>query len=359
MNPTSHVTLIPLTILRLTPPGRSAIASLRLEGEKTVEVFKWLTSKSTLARNVPVYARFPLDISGASEEVVIHLLDENRLEIHSHGGEAVVAAIMQTLKTRFQATELSWSDWGLKGESSQTQIALSLIPYAKTERIAKILLDQYHGALDRELAVIQNHSTEEAERRLARLRENEKLGHRILEPFRVVLFGPVNSGKSSLLNALVGFQRVIVHSEAGTTRDAVQVESVIDGWPVVLIDTAGIRQSDHELEQEGIRRSWESVQNADLVLNLIDPKAAAIPLDHPEILAVVNKCDLPEVQAVADMYPDAVRVSAKTGEGIETLLQQIAERLVPHPPKPGEAVPLKMRNEILLSADPILFPVLP
>jgi len=341
MNPVSLLdTLIPLTIIRLTPPGRSAIASLRLEGEKVAEIFKWLTSKSTLTRNVPVYARFPLDISGASEEVVLHLFDENHLEIHSHGGEAVVTAVVQTLKNRFLTAELSWGDWVLKNKPSQTQIALSLIPYTKTERIAKILLDQYHGALDRELAAIQNHSTEEAERRLARLRENEKLGYRILEAFRVVLFGPVNSGKSSLLNALVGFQRVIVHHEAGTTRDAVQVEGVIDGWPVVLIDTAGIRQADHELEQEGIRRSWESVQNADLVLNLIDPQAAAVPLDHPEILEVVNKCDLPEVQAVADQSPNAIRVSAKTGEGIETLLQRIAERLVPHPPEPGEAVPL-------------------
>ena len=337
-----------MNIIRLTPPGRSAVASLRVEGENLAEIFRRLTVTSPLSRNRPIYARFPLEISDAPEEVVLHLLDENRLEIHSHGGEAVVAAIMQTLKNRFQAAELSWSDWVLNnpepGQPQQVQTALSMIPSTKTERVAKILLDQYHGALDRELAVIQECSAGEAGRRLERLRENAKLGHRILTPFRIVLFGPVNSGKSSLLNALVGFQRVIVHQDAGTTRDAVHVESVIDGWPVTLIDTAGIRPTSHELEQEGIRRSWESVQNADLVLNLLDltqPKRETeIKPDHPEILEVAGKCDLPEIQTAAHLHPDAVKVSAKTGEGIETLLRQIAGRLVPHPPAIGEAVPL-------------------
>jgi len=337
-----------MNIVRLTPPGRSAIASLLVEGKEIAELYTFLSSKSFPSSKTPIYARFPLETVDGAEEVVLHLLDENRLEIHSHGGEAVVRAIAQTLKNRFQATESAWSDWVLKnpesGKKEQARTALSMIPFAKTERIAKILLDQYHGALDRELAAIRDCTPEEAELRLARLRENGKLGRRILEAFRIVLFGPVNSGKSSLLNTLVGFQRVVVHRDAGTTRDAVAVESVIDGWPVTLIDTAGIRQADHELEQEGIRRSWESVQNADLVLSIIDlskPKRETeIHLGHVEIHDVVTKWDLPEVQAEANLYPDAARVSAKTGEGIETLLQQIARRLVPHPPDIGEAVPL-------------------
>ncbi|MCL2304514.1 MAG: 50S ribosome-binding GTPase [Planctomycetaceae bacterium] len=353
-----------MNIIRMTPPGRSAIASLRVEGKNLAEIFEWLSVKSPPSRNpsqnTPIYTRLPLEISDASEEVVLHLLDENRLEIHSHGGEAVVSAIVQTLKNKFQAVELPWSEWVLKHseskQSQQMQVALSMIPFAKTERIAKILLDQYHGALDRELATIRNSSPEEAKRRLARLQENGKLGRRILTPFQIVLFGPVNSGKSSLLNALVGFQRVVVHHDAGTTRDAVHVESVIDGWPVLLIDTAGIRQTDHELEQEGIKRSWESVLDADLVLNLIDlssptkaTERGGIKLDHPEILDVVTKCDLSEVQAEANLYPDAVKVSAKTGEGIETLLQRIAGRLVPHPPEIGEAVPLAQIDPVPFS----------
>jgi len=337
-----------MNIVRLTPPGRSAIASLLVEGNETAGLPGFLSRKSPLSRNTPVYTRLPLEISDAPEEVVLHLLDDGRLEIHSHGGEAVIRAIMQTLKTRFQATEQSWSDWVLSNpeseKSRQVRTALAMIPQAKTERIAGILLDQYHGALDRELAAIQNGSAAEAERRLKRLRENEKLGRRILAPFRIVLFGPVNSGKSSLLNALVGFERVVVHREAGTTRDAVCVESVIDGWPVTLMDTAGIRRTDHELEQEGIKRSWESVQNADLVINIIDhsllKNETKIKLDHPAVLDVVSKWDLPEVQAEAGKYPDAACVSAKTGEGIETLQQRIAKRLVPNPPQIGEAVPL-------------------
>ncbi len=285
-----------------------------------------------------------MDLAGSSEEVVLHRLDETRLEIHSHGGEAVVAAIMQTLKNRFHATELSWTDWIAASNGDQKRIALSLIPFAKTERIAGILLDQYHGALERELTAILGCNPSEAEARTARLRENEKLGRRILTPFRIVLFGPVNSGKSSLLNAMVGFERVIVHQEAGTTRDSVGVESVIDGWPVTLVDTAGIRSTEHELEREGIERSWDSVQNADLVLEIVDltrnEKERKTELDFPGKLMIVNKWDLPEVRAEADSYADAVRVSAKTGEGIETLLERISKRLVPNPPEPGEAVPL-------------------
>ena len=137
------------SIIRLTPPGRSAVASIRVEGEKIAEILKHLRSENA-SRSTPVFARFPLDGLETREEVVLHILDENRLEIHSHGGEAVVAAIMQMLRKQFGATEIPWSDWIVDdqaaGKSEQVKKAIALIPYAKTGRIAQILVDQYHGA---------------------------------------------------------------------------------------------------------------------------------------------------------------------------------------------------------------------
>ena len=336
------------SIIRLTPPGRSAVASIRVEGENIAKILKHLRRENA-SRSTPIFARFPLEGLGTREEVVLHILDENRLEIHSHGGEAVVAAITQTLRKQFGAMEIPWNDWIAEsqavGKSEQVKKAIALIPYAKTERVAQILVDQYHGALEREMAAMQNCDAAEKERRNARLVENAKLGRRILTPHKIVLFGPVNSGKSSLLNAIVGFQRVIVHADAGTTRDAVGVESVIDGWPVTIVDTAGIRTTDHEIEQEGIRLAWESVQTADLVLKIVDltqkKNEPIIPLEHSNVLTIVNKCDLPEVQkSAATLFPAALKISAKTGEGLENLLDQISKRLVPNPPQSGEAIPL-------------------
>ena len=105
------------------------------------------------------------------------------------------------------------------------------------------------------------------------------VGTHLTTPWRVVLTGRTNVGKSSLINALAGFERAIVSHQPGTTRDVVTTVTAIDGWPVQLADTAGLRISDDELETAGVRLAVETVQSADLIIAVEDAAAANEPTD--------------------------------------------------------------------------------
>ena len=124
--------------------------------------------------------------------------------------------------------------------------AIALLADARTERTAAILLDQYNGAWGRALANIRTSlsaaRTASAAAQIQSLLRLEPLAAHLVQPWRVVVIGPPNVGKSSLTNALLGFQRTIVHDQPGTTRDAVAIQLAIDGWPVELVDTAGLRK---------------------------------------------------------------------------------------------------------------------
>lgn len=148
-------------------------------------------------------------------------------------------------------------------------------------------------------------------------------GERVREGFVVVLAGPPNAGKSSLLNALARREVAIVSAVAGTTRDAIEVRLDLAGLPVILIDTAGLRESSDPVEAEGVRRALGLVARADLVLGLrsIDSEPER---SYPgqSVLAIATKCDLP-----GDLLPDEMGVSALTGDGLARLLETIVARL--------------------------------
>jgi len=145
------------------------------------------------------------------------------------------------------------------------------------------------------------------------------------------------------LNAMVGYARAIVDPQAGTTRDLVTAVTALDGWPVELCDTAGLREANHPVEQAGVDAARRSLATADLVLLVFDlsqpwsPAADALLASHPGVMTVHNKNDLASPADPA--RPAGHRVSALRGEGIERLLDAIAARLVPAPPAPGAAVP--------------------
>ena len=156
---------------------------------------------------------------------------------------------------------------------------------------------------------------------LAALREHSRQGRLLREGLHVVLVGPPNVGKSSLLNRLVGEERAIVTPVPGTTRDALREPVELGGVPLVIVDTAGLRDTTDPVECLGVERSRRELEAADLALVIADASAAAEPLSLPGVptrLAVYNKIDLaPEFEV-----PDgAVAVSAKTGAGIDALRQ--------------------------------------
>ena len=165
----------------------------------------------------------------------------------------------------------------------------------------------------------------------------DRSGELLRDGLRVVIAGPPNAGKSSLLNALAKRDVAIVSEEAGTTRDAIEVHLDLGGVPVILIDTAGLREAEGKVEAEGIRRAVARARDAELVLWLVDaaaPQWAApsglIPVPgksgqisaKPALITVLNKIDLEPGAGTGRDYP---RVSAKTGEGVGHLVETLAE----------------------------------
>src|SRR5262249_14674505 len=139
---------------------------------------------------------------------------------------------------------------------------------------------------------------------------------------QVVLAGRPNVGKSSLLNRLAGEERAIVTAQPGTTRDALRELVQIEGVPVLLVDTAGLRESPDEVERLGMARTRAEMERADVVLVVLEAGRMEVPEgDLPagaEQIRVINKVDLlPALQAGA--FPEGVRVSAKTGAGLDAL----------------------------------------
>jgi len=162
------------------------------------------------------------------------------------------------------------------------------------------------------------------------LREAEH-GRKLRDGLHVVIAGPPNAGKSSLLNALAGADRAIVTDVAGTTRDVLREMVRIDGMELTLADTAGLREGGDAIEREGMRRARAELAQADLVLVVVDAREPDVFVQADEAsmqLSVYNKVDLLSVaERTALAVRPGVRVSARTGEGLEALRATLAERL--------------------------------
>ncbi|WP_232627844.1 tRNA uridine-5-carboxymethylaminomethyl(34) synthesis GTPase MnmE [Methylobacterium sp. Leaf118] len=152
-------------------------------------------------------------------------------------------------------------------------------------------------------------------------------GERLREGFVVVLAGPPNAGKSTLLNALAGRDAAIVSDRPGTTRDAIEVRCDLGGLPVVLVDTAGLRETADPVEAEGVARTRRRIETADLVLRLA-PMGDPLPEEGHQtaFLRVRTKSDLSEGEGREDGERDSVAISARTGAGLDALLAAIRRK---------------------------------
>ncbi|MFM1903089.1 MAG: tRNA modification GTPase MnmE [Planctomycetota bacterium] len=325
----------------LTPKGRGALAVIGVAGPAACELADRLFAAHG-GRPLAARADGSLcvgrwhgqhGLEAAGEELVVVRRSAESLEIHCHGGLAAPEAVLASLEA-VGAIRQSWQTWVSEAtESEVDREARLLLSGVAGPRNARILARQLAGCLEREIERIAG--LEPGPDRAAaaeRLLRASRVGLRLAEPWRVVLAGPVNAGKSSLVNALAGHARSIVSAEPGTTRDLVTTRVVLGGWEIDLVDAAGLRPDDAETsatERAGIARALAAAAGADLVIRVEAfeaGEAASTPAGDGELRAVTKRDLAPENWQPSS---DLVATSAVTGSGIAELAAAIVARLVP------------------------------
>lgn len=356
----------PLTAAVLTPVGRGAVATIRVVGDFSQlddvasPLFRAANGRSLSQQELRRIA-FGRWGRGDVEEIVVGRLSNEVLELHCHGGDAAVRRILGDLQ-QAGCVVVSWqSQMAMRGESFAAE-CLDTLSRATTWRTAEILLEQSNGLLCtafQSVAMADVPSSQFSDIQAETLSKLDALlawsdfGLHLTRPWSVVLTGRPNVGKSSLINRLLGYERAIVFDQPGTTRDVVTGETAFDGWPVLLADTAGLRDATEELEAAGIALSRARLATSDLnvvVVDLGEPPTdddRRLLAEWPDAIVVAHKCDRPD-RWLSHQPAEALRVSSMTGEGIDELQRLLVERLVPRVPPPGTAIPISARQVKLL-----------
>jgi tRNA modification GTPase len=352
----------------LTPPGKSALATIEVLGPRAWDVVRTLFRpvKGGTLPEQPEEGRFWLGRIGEpmGEEAVLavrRVAPSPVIDINVHGGPEVVRFVLETIRAS-GVMEVTWEEMlHREGDALRGEAAV-VLARTTTARTAGIALDQYRGAFEAFLHRVQEEiDGGRPERAVDLLREvlaRADIGRHLNVPWRVVVAGAPNVGKSSLVNALAGYQRSIVAPTPGTTRDVVTVQLAIDGWPVEVVDTAGLRAGGETLEALGMEQARLAAAQADLVLWLVDvsPRPELPDQTSDKVRLVVNKVDLPPAWDL-DLAGAALRISATTGQGIAELLSAVGTWLVPQPPPTGAAVPFtQARIERLAEMERALAP---
>lgn len=363
------MTLSADTIVALaTAPGRAGVAVLRLSGPNAGAALEAMIGRRPPPRKA-VRARFADPDSGAVLDDGLALwfpapasfTGEDVAELHGHGGKAVIDSLLEVL-CRLPGVRVAEPGEFTRrafdnGKMDLTQAeALADLINAETEAQARQALRQMDGALARlyegwrgllvpTLAHLEAYidfpdedlpDTVSGSVRIqvadlaAQIRAHLDDGHRgerVRDGLHVAVIGPPNAGKSSLVNALARRDAAIVSATAGTTRDVIEVHLDLGGYPVVLADTAGLREAAEDIEAEGIRRALARAEAADLKIAVFDgarwpdldaPTAALV---DEATLTVVNKVDLcPQVGPFPVAGQEAMGLSVATGKGLDILL---------------------------------------
>jgi tRNA modification GTPase len=336
----------------LTPPGRGAVATIAVRGDLTLfdespALFLAASGRvvSSQLLNRVSFGHWGHDVP---EDVVVCRISADEVEIHCHGGSAAVRRVLNDLAQR-GCRIISWQDFAAAGRDRIDVECTVALTQATTLRTARILLGQRTGLLRSAIAELRQLPLDEVVARTTEMLSWSEFGRHLTEPWQVVLCGLPNVGKSSLINALLGYSRSIVFDEPGTTRDVVTGQTAFDGWPVELSDTAGLREGADELESEGVSRARRRADEADLIVLVFD-QSRPVHADEtellrrwPQSLRAANKRDLQDAWQVADVG-GAIAVSAVTQEGLADLMRAIVSRLVPHVPPAGTPIPIMPRQ---------------
>jgi len=365
-----------MTIYALSSgPGISGVAVVRVSGPDASNVLKIITGKELPEPKVATLRKLKkINTNQLIDEGIIlwfpgpdSYTGEDLVEFHVHGSRAVISALHSSiskidncrLAEAGEFTKLAFQNGKinlLKAESiadlisSETEIqrqqAIKIMEGKSSnefnylrEKLLKILsnVEAKIDFPDEDLPVdVLNNmkkNSEEVSNRINKILNDQKVGERIREGFKIAIVGPANVGKSSLLNYLASRDVAIVSETAGTTRDVIETHLNIDGYPVVLSDTAGIREAKNEIEKKGIRLALKRAEEADLRLVVIEPKNLNFTgflkdlFDDNSIL-IINKCDLEEVKLNNQMSKlNPVLVSIKNNTNIEELILKIKNKL--------------------------------
>jgi len=356
----------------LTPQGRGAVASIRFEGDCGLidaadpPLFRAANGKplSRQAIRQVVFGRWGI---GTEEEIVLCRTSPEVLDLHSHGGNAAVGRILADLESLGCRIETWQSAESRDGGIFESE-CLQCVARAQTVRTAGILLEQQTGVLRSALEdllsqvrrVARGESADPPDEvratlasRLGALERWSDFGLHLCDPWGVVLVGRPNVGKSSLMNALLGYSRSIVYDQPGTTRDVLSAQTALEGWAMNLIDTAGLRSDAPELEAAGIALAEAQIERADCRVLLLDTSQPPGDDDWrlierwPDALLVAHKSDLPNVWH-GTLPSAAVSASSLFGTGIADLASTLVNKLVPEIPPPGTAIPITTRQVALI-----------
>ncbi len=345
--------------------GTAGVAVIRVSGPKAKETLKHLTSikkveagkvyfstikdgKKVLDRALVLYFKAPHSFTG-----------EDIVEYQVHGGRGVIFSVMQALSKMDGLRPAERGEYSrravINGKMDLTEAeGLLDLVHAETEEQRKQALAQMDGNLSalyegwrkklvHHLAYAEafidfpeEEIPPEKEREIdgdiqklikeiGKHLDDDRRGERLRDGYQIAIVGAPNVGKSSLINALTKREVAIVSQTAGTTRDIVEAHLDVAGFPVILADTAGLRESKEEIEAEGIRRAVKKAEKADLILFVQDakryPRAEKLPKEllKKRILTIWNKTDLCKVKEnKTDFF-----ISAKTGKGIQRLWEEI------------------------------------
>ena len=365
-----------MTIYALsTGPGISGVAIIRISGEDTKKIIQLLTNKPTPPPRVATLRKInKINTSELIDEGLIlwfpgpeSYTGEDMAEFHIHGSKAVVEALHASisliencrLAEPGEFTRLAFQNGKinlLKAESIadlisaeteiQRQQAIKIMNGKSADRfnylrkkLLKILshIEAKIDFPDEDLPanILKNikETSGEVILNIKKILEDQKVGERIREGFKIAIVGPVNAGKSSLLNYLSNRDVAIVSEIAGTTRDVIETHLNLDGYPVVISDTAGIRQSKNEIEKKGMKLALSKAEDADLKLIVIDVKNLYFKgilkdlMDKSAIL-VINKSDLLKEDLDIEIRKyDHVLISVKNNLKVNELILKIKDKL--------------------------------
>jgi tRNA modification GTPase len=375
-----------------TPPGEGGVAIVRISGGRAIDIAeKVYSGKIRAYQSHAVHFGRIINSQGETvDEVLIVVMKnprsytgEDTVEIHCHGGSLITRRVLQTILDAGARAALP-GEFTFKAymngklDLAQAEAVQELIA-AKNDLALDAAENQLQGALSKKIEGFQKELVDIAAileawvdfpeeglefasfeeviglleatgQKMKSLSETFQNGKIVHEGLTMCLSGAPNVGKSSLMNALLGKDRAIVTPIAGTTRDLLEADLRIGGLHFRLVDTAGIRESEEIVEQEGIRRSHQALQEADLILLVLDATRGVRATDREilkaapsKILVVWNKVDLPSSQTKPE---NSLEVSAKQGLGLDELRKAIDQKIwKAGPPSKEEVVITNSRHQ--------------